>query len=134
MTFKHILPIAVMSLALSASVAAAQRADVAIEPIAVPTVEPAPIGVNAAPRSPLEATAGPRLAWTRAGIAAVRDAAGDALVPVPQPSITRKRGVPQMIIGGAAILGGAIVGGDAGGIVSLAGLGVGLYGLYLYLQ
>ena len=54
--------------------------------------------------------------------------------PAPQPPITRKRGVPQLIIGGAAILGGAIVGGDAGGIVSLAGLGYGLYGLYLYLQ
>ena len=51
------------------------------------------------------------------------------------PAVRRTgNGVPQMVIGGAAILGGAIVGGDAGGIVSLAGLGVGLYGLYLYLQ
>ena len=68
------------------------------------------------------------------GVSAVRETATLALDPVPQPSISRKRGVPQMIIGGAAILGGAIVGGDAGGIVSLAGLGFGLYGLYLYLQ
>lgn len=39
-----------------------------------------------------------------------------------------------MIIGGAALLGGAIIGDDAGQIVMLGGLGVGLYGLYLHLQ
>ena len=80
------------------------------------------------------ALAGPRRDRARAAITVARQVTSDALDPVPQPAIARKRGVPQMIIGGAAILGGAIVGGDAGGIVSLAGLGHGLYGLYLYLQ
>lgn len=39
-----------------------------------------------------------------------------------------------MIVGGAAFVAGLIIGGDAGTIVMLGGAGVGLYGLYLYLQ
>jgi len=56
------------------------------------------------------------------------------LAPAPQPPIARKRGVPQMIIGGAALVGGAIIGDDVGTLVMIGGLGYGLYGLYLYLQ
>ena len=122
MTLKRILPVAMIALAMSAPVASAQS----IGPLTTLT---APL--TAPLTSPL---AGPQLDRTRVGVSAVRETATLALDPVPQPSISRKRGVPQMIIGGAAILGGAIVGGDAGGIVSLAGLGFGLYGLYLYLQ
>lgn len=44
------------------------------------------------------------------------------------------RGQTLMIVGGAALLAGAIIGGDSGTIVMLGGAGVGLYGLYLYLQ
>lgn len=39
-----------------------------------------------------------------------------------------------MIVGGAAVLTGAIAGGDAGTILIVGGAGFGLYGLYLYLQ
>jgi len=39
-----------------------------------------------------------------------------------------------MIVGGAAFLAGAIIGGDAGTIIMVGGAAVGLYGLYLYLQ
>lgn len=97
---------------------------------------------------------GPRLDRSRAGISAslVVDAAAiapavpsarvEAPVPgsevaaplVPQPDALRRRGVPQMIIGGVAIIGGAIIGDDVGTIVSLGGLAYGLYGLYLYLN
>lgn len=78
---------------------------------------------------------GPRLGANRAGIqAALVVAPAARALALPQPAIARKRGVPQMIIGGAAILGGALIGNDAGTIVMLGGLGYGLYGLYLYLQ
>ena len=40
----------------------------------------------------------------------------------------------MMIVGGAAILVGAVVGGDAGDIFMIGGAGVGLVGLYKYLQ
>ncbi len=39
-----------------------------------------------------------------------------------------------MIVGGALIVTGALVGGDASPILFLAGAGIGGYGLYLYLQ
>lgn len=39
-----------------------------------------------------------------------------------------------MIVGGAILLAGAIIGGDAGTIIMIGGAGIGIYGLYLYLQ
>ena len=39
-----------------------------------------------------------------------------------------------MIVGGAAILAGAIIGDDAGGIIMVGGAVIGLIGLYEYLQ
>jgi hypothetical protein len=44
------------------------------------------------------------------------------------------KSVALMIVGGAAIVTGAIIGGGPGALVAVAGAGVGLYGLYLYLQ
>ena len=81
--------------------------------------------------------AGPRLDEARAGITLVPQATADAIPspsPLLQPAAMRKRGVPQMVIGGVAIVGGMIIGDDVGTVVSLAGLGYGLYGLYLYLN
>ncbi|MFN8665987.1 MAG: hypothetical protein U0164_02185 [Gemmatimonadaceae bacterium] len=37
------------------------------------------------------------------------------------------------IVGGAAFLGGVIIGGDAGTVIAVGGLGVGVYGLWLWL-
>ena len=39
-----------------------------------------------------------------------------------------------MIVGGAAFVAGALIGDDAGTVLMVAGAGVGLYGLYLYLR
>jgi hypothetical protein len=39
-----------------------------------------------------------------------------------------------MIVGGAGIITGALIGGDAGTVIIIGGAGVGLYGLYLFLQ
>ncbi len=64
----------------------------------------------------------------------VRGSTANVTSPALQPPVTRRRGVPQMIIGGAALVGGAIVGDDVGTLIMLGGLGYGLYGLYLYLQ
>ena len=60
---------------------------------------------------------------------------------VPATTQTQQRGnaglgqnEALMIVGGAAILVGAVVGGDAGDIFMIGGAIVGLYGLYKYLQ
>lgn len=61
------------------------------------------------------------------------------VVPATTPAPQRgSAGLGQnealMIVGGAAILVGAVVGGDAGDIFMIGGAIVGLYGLYKYLQ
>ncbi len=43
------------------------------------------------------------------------------------------RGETLMIVGGAALLAGLIIGDDAGTVIAVGGAIVGLYGLYLYL-
>jgi hypothetical protein len=69
-----------------------------------------------------------------------------ALVVAAQPSVPAPRLAPAssnaglsqpqalMIVGGAAILVGAIVGNTAGDVFMVGGAVVGLYGLYKYLQ
>ena len=57
-----------------------------------------------------------------------------SLTVLQQPRRPFGQAEALMIIGGAALLAGAIIGGDAGTIVMLGGAGVGLYGLYLFLQ
>jgi hypothetical protein len=42
--------------------------------------------------------------------------------------------IAMMVVGGAALLAGLIVGGDAGTVIAVAGVIVGLYGLYQYLR
>ena len=61
--------------------------------------------------------------------------------PLPAPTTAQARGSAglgqseaMMIVGGAAILVGAIVGGNAGDVFMIGGAVVGLYGLYKYLQ
>jgi hypothetical protein len=47
---------------------------------------------------------------------------------------SQRDGKVYMIVGGAAFLAGALIGDDAGTIIMIGGAGVGIYGLYLYLQ
>jgi len=42
--------------------------------------------------------------------------------------------VKYMIFGGAALITGAVLGGDGGGIISLGGALIGLYGLWVFLS
>ena len=53
----------------------------------------------------------------------------------PQPAARgHDRGTALMIVGGAAILTGIVIGNGAGYAISVVGAVVGLYGLYQYLQ
>ena len=42
--------------------------------------------------------------------------------------------VAMMIVGGAALVAGVVIGGDAGTLIAIGGVVVGLIGLYQYLQ
>ena len=59
-------------------------------------------------------------------------------VRTPSTIAMQNRGLSQaevlMIVGGAAFLAGAIIGDDAGTLIMIGGAGIGLWGLYLYLQ
>jgi hypothetical protein len=50
------------------------------------------------------------------------------------PAQARDKGTALVIVGGAAILTGIVVGSGAGYAISVGGAVIGLYGLYQYLQ
>lgn len=45
-----------------------------------------------------------------------------------------RRGMPLMVVGGAAFLAGLIIGDAAGTAIAVGGAAIGLYGLYLWAQ
>jgi hypothetical protein len=50
------------------------------------------------------------------------------------PKATKQSSTALMIVGFAAMIVGAVVDGDAGTLIMVGGAGVGLYGLYHYLN
>jgi hypothetical protein len=107
-------------------------ASVAIaRPAAAQEISLAPAPVTAAVAAPVAAPAtGPTLA---AASVAVRHAES------PVTSAPARRGgygqpVALMVVGGAALLTGLIIGNDAGTAIAVGGAVVGLIGLYQYLQ
>lgn len=118
------LSVAAVAALLSAAPAAAQQREVspsATAPAAVPTVLAGRAGAGAPMASPLSRWHGPSVvSATPAPVTAV----------APGGPTGREKGL--MIVGGAALVAGAVVGGTAGTLVSLGGAAVALYGLYLY--
>jgi hypothetical protein len=76
--------------------------------------------------------AGPTLGSATVGVRHVDPAAKAA--PAAPRAGGRSHGEALMIVGGAAILTGIVVGNNAGYAISIAGAVIGLYGLYEYLQ
>jgi hypothetical protein len=61
----------------------------------------------------------------------MKHATTDAAAPLPRGASDSKA---LMIVGLAAVVAGIVVGDDAGTILILGGAGIGLYGLYKYMQ
>lgn len=135
------LVLGVLSLALIAAPAAAQAPAAADQPLAT---LPAPAVTVPAPAAPSDvrvpdardaSVEAVSMDGLRAGVRApvVRDD-----VKVANTVIARQNRFTHaqvlMIVGGAALLTGAIIGDDAGTIVMIGGAAVGLWGLYLFLQ
>ncbi|CAN5819008.1 hypothetical protein BH11GEM2_BH11GEM2_05340 [soil metagenome] len=78
--------------------------------------------------------AGPTLGSATVGVRHVDAAAVTKASPAAPRAGGRSHGEVLMIVGGAAILTGIVVGNNAGYAISIAGAVVGLYGLYEYLQ
>ena len=78
------------------------------------------------------ASVGPTIAKAAVGVHVDR---GSAMTPAALPKRQEDRkNVAMMIVGGAALIVGAIIGDTPGTIIMVGGAGVGLYGLYKYLE
>jgi len=75
---------------------------------------------------------GPTVASARVGSHAIRSTSRHT-PPLIQNRSSNRNAVALMIVGGAALVVGAVIGDDAGTLVMLGGAGIGLYGLYLFL-
>ena len=90
--------------------------------------------------SPVTASTAPQLAATPAPAGPTMDAAavGVRHTPVATTAAAPRGGYGQpvalMVVGGAAILVGLIIGGDVGTVIAVGGAVAGLVGLYQYLQ
>jgi len=82
--------------------------------------------------APTVATRGPSIETSRVGSHAIQSTSRGA-PPVLQNRTSNRNAVALMIVGGAALVIGAVIGDDAGTLVMLGGAGIGLYGLYLFL-
>lgn len=94
-------------------------------------------GPMAAEQQSTAAPLGPTIQSARAGVSAPVSVNATTTIDehvMAQPHRGMGKSVALMIVGGAALVTGAIIGGGAGAVVAVAGAGVGLYGLYLYLQ
>ncbi len=123
-----VLPLALaMSATLAAAPARAQEA--ALTPVS--TAAPLAQSTPAAPAAADAAPAGPTMDAAAVGVRHSAPATNDAT--------TQRRGgygqpMALMIVGGAAVLVGLIIGGGAGTAIAIGGAVAGLVGLYQYLQ
>lgn len=103
-----------------------------IEPVS-PVTQPAPAAAPAPASTEAPATpAGPSLDAATAGIHHV--AATATTREADRHGGGLGTGGALMIVGGAALIIGLIIGGGAGLVVAIAGAALGLYGLFLFLQ
>jgi hypothetical protein len=103
--------------------------------VAAAVAVPATARAQASAPDHMTVSAGPRRELTATAVRAPATASDrDAALA----AATRRQGLGQpmalMIVGGAALLAGVVIGGDAGTLIALGGVVVGLIGLYQYLQ
>jgi hypothetical protein len=105
----------------------------ASQPVSSPRAEVAPTPVSVALPTAVGAS---RVSQSSSAVAdeAMRAARANDAGRAVAVQGSRGTGKLYMIVGGAAFLAGAIIGDDAGTIIMIGGAGVGIYGLYLYLQ
>jgi hypothetical protein len=104
-----------------------------IDPV-YPSTQPAPAAqpAPASTEAPATTPAGPSLDAATAGIHA--HVLADASHSADRHGSGLGTGGALMIVGGAALIIGLIIGGGAGLVVAITGAALGLYGLFLFLQ
>lgn len=117
----------------SCSVAILVIATVVSRPAAAQSPAPGPVAPTAtaiatAPAAP--ASYAPTLAATRFGVSAEDEA--PVAVNASAARMGRREGRVFALVGGAAVITGILIGGDAGTVIAIGGAGLGLYGLYIW--
>jgi hypothetical protein len=87
----------------------------------------APLGPAALPA----ASFAPTLTAVRFGLTAEADAR-PADLNASAARMSRREGRILALVGGAAVITGILIGGDAGTVIAIGGAGIGLYGLYVW--
>ncbi len=114
-------------LSLAAAVALFAGAPVAAQELSSVPVVPVTTESAAMPA----AASGPAMNAASVGVRATSAAAEAPAAAAAAPS---GQSTALMIVGGAAVLTGIVIGNGAGYAISVAGAVIGLYGLYKYLQ
>lgn len=116
-----LIPVAAFALAAAAPVLYAQEAQLASDSTQVKATR---------------VENGPRRESAVAGVRAEREPVEHAVgsSAVAMQGRTSGRGQLFMVVGGAAFIGGLLIGDDAGTAIAVVGLGLGVYGLYLYMR
>lgn len=94
-----------------------------------PAAAQAPVPSPAAAAAPMTSLA-PTLAATRLGFSAEDQA--PLTVNASATRMGPREGWVFAIVGGAALISGLLIGGDAGTVIAIGGAGLGLYGLYIW--
>jgi len=117
-------------LCLSAGTAQAQQA---LAPLA-PRADVAVLATarDAAPTADTSRVAGPTADAARLGVS--QQTSHELTISTAAQRRNLGQPVALMVVGGAALLAGLIIGDDAGTVIAIGGALVGLYGLYEYLQ
>jgi len=95
-------------------------------PAAAQAPVPAPAVTSPAP----SLSYAPTLAATRLGFSA--DDQAPLTVNASASRMGRREGRVFALVGGAAVIAGVLIGGDAGTVIAIGGAGMGLYGLYIW--
>ena len=107
--------------------------------VAVAVASPAAIAIAQSPAAssartqvPARSTAGPTVAASVVGIKASTTTAPKPVAA--ENNLGAGRNVALMVVGGAALIIGAIIGGTPGVLIAVGGAAIGLYGLYNFVQ
>lgn len=114
----------------SCPVAILALATVVSRPAAAQTSAPTPAAAPATAASAGAVSYAPTLAATRFGVSAEDQA--PLAVNASAARMGRREGRAFALVGGAAVIAGILIGGDAGTVIAIGGAGLGLYGLYIW--
>lgn len=86
------------------------------------------------PAASARSTTGPTVSASVAGIRPAVSTSSKTATPPADARLGAGRNVALMVVGGAALIIGAIIGGTAGVLIAVTGAAIGLYGLYHFVQ